>query len=90
MLLGDLKSDDRSSEKHLKLFRNEPDFFCLWLVANPFSASTFYSFIQQALDGYFNSVCELDLVFSLHKSLMSEFFGVPMIHGSLSLIILFK
>ena len=31
--------------------------------------------IQQALDGYFNSVCELDLVFSLHKSLMSEFFG---------------
>ena len=26
----------------------------------------------QALDGYFNSVCELDLVFSLHKSLMSK------------------
>merc|ERR1712238_241044 len=24
----------------------------------------------EALDGYFNSVCELDLVFSLHKSLM--------------------
>lgn len=23
----------------------------------------------EALDGYFNSVCELDLVFSLHKSL---------------------
>mmetsp|Transcript_39961 Transcript_39961/g.82224 ORF Transcript_39961/g.82224 Transcript_39961/m.82224 type:complete len:111 (+) Transcript_39961:110-442(+) len=27
----------------------------------------------QALDGYFNSVCELDLVFSLHKSLMILF-----------------
>ncbi len=24
---------------------------------------------MEALDGYFNSVCELDLVFSLHKSL---------------------
>mmetsp|Transcript_39260 Transcript_39260/g.76658 ORF Transcript_39260/g.76658 Transcript_39260/m.76658 type:complete len:167 (-) Transcript_39260:396-896(-) len=27
----------------------------------------------EALDGYFNSVCELDLVFSLHKSLMILF-----------------
>lgn len=27
----------------------------------------------EALDSYFNSVCELDLVFSLHKSLMILF-----------------
>mmetsp|Transcript_2534 Transcript_2534/g.6849 ORF Transcript_2534/g.6849 Transcript_2534/m.6849 type:complete len:198 (+) Transcript_2534:177-770(+) len=27
----------------------------------------------EALDGYFNSVCELDLVFSLHKSLLILF-----------------
>ena len=31
-----------------------------------------HSFVE-ALDGYFNSVCELDLVFSLHKSLLILF-----------------
>ena len=45
---------------------------CVVMVANFFYRPVLLCPLRQALDGYFNSVCELDLVFSLHKSLMSK------------------